>query len=1004
MYKLFLVLCLSLNILLGYAQPVIKLTTGIISNDNILENPNNNIQKFTSTLFEDKFYVLLQFNQLPNEVAKQKIINTGITFYNYYPDNTYAVSIPKGYNYEQLKDFNVFGVTKLEWFYKIDNSLYNPSNIPWAVKGNDLSTVVSFVKAVDKAVFTNNLLQLGYKFSFKNSILSNAVEITASIETIKLIARHPLTQFIEPIGSPAIVEDVQGITNHRNNTILTYDNYRNGKKYDGAGITVVMGDDGFVGPHIDFTGRLENRATNMASGDTHGDHVLGIIGGYNNFNSLIRGQAPAAKLITYDNYADYNAYPDIYTIDSARITSHSLGQTCNSGYNSNARTSDELINTYPLINHVHSAGNSGSSSCGGLTGGWATITGGFKAGKNSIAVANLLKDDILSSSSSKGPTKDGRLKPDISAVGTSINSTQPNNTYASLSGTSMACPAVAGSLAVLAQSYKKINNTEAPAALIKAIAMNTADDLGNQGPDFSFGFGRINMRKAIACIENTRWLSGSVTNGVTAMHAINVPSGISTMKVMVYWNDVEGTAGALTPLVNNINTTILDPTMLVHEPWVVNAGSPINSGDASSPAFKGTDAINNVEQIQIDNPTPGLHTLRVNGAAIPFGPQTYYVVIEYITTNSVVVTYPFGGEAMEPNTTQRVRWDADATDSDLFKVEYSLNNGTSWVLIANNIAGNLRFVDWPVPNSISSQARVKVTKNGDANDVSDTTFVILGRPTSVTFTEVCNGRSTLSWNAVIGATGYDVFMLGEKFMEQVTSTTNTNATINNIGNSENWFSVRARMALRGAAGLRTNAVAHTNNSGLSCPPFPVKLTNFSGKINNGKPTLFWNVALEENMIAYEIERSLLPSFENFTTVATIKPKNQGSVSLDYEIIDNERLSEGTYYYRLKMIEADKATFSRVVPINLTSKIKTGFTVFPNPALNDVFVTSGSDVLANISIYSMQGQLLHAMSKANMQKNVGFRVGVSNLASGIYSIVITNEKTGEILGKQLFNKQ
>ena len=67
-------------------------------------------------------------------------------------------------------------------------------------------------------------------------------------------------------------------------------------------------------------------------------------------------------------------------------------------------------------------------------------------GKNVIAVGNLSKTDGLSGSSSRGPAADGRIKPDVSAVGSSVMSTQAGNAYGSKSGTSMACPAVSGVL------------------------------------------------------------------------------------------------------------------------------------------------------------------------------------------------------------------------------------------------------------------------------------------------------------------------------------------------------------------------------------------------------------------------------------------------------------------------------------------------------------------------------------------------------------------------------
>ncbi|MFY7885989.1 MAG: S8 family serine peptidase, partial [Dolichospermum sp.] len=355
------------------------------------------------------------------------------------------------------------------------------------------------------------ITQNGISYEIKSSYVKDVISLTTTFAGIQKIANLPIVQYIEPIGAPPSLDDEQGISNHRNNAINTSDNFATGSKLDGSGVTVIIGDDGFVGPHIDFTGRITNNATNTATANTHADHCSGIILGAPIFRPRVRGQAPGANLITFDGYADYNNYPSIYTNDNTRVTSHSLGQTCNSGYTSDARTSDILINNYPLMNHVHSAGNSGTTTCGGIAGGWRTITGGFKAGKNVLTVANITKASILSSSSSKGPTADLRIKPDISAVGTSITSTQPNNAYSVSTGTSMSCPAIAGGLAVLTQAYKlKYNNTEPDGALMKAILLNTADDIGYEGPDFSYGWGRINMLKAVKCIESGRFLTGQI--------------------------------------------------------------------------------------------------------------------------------------------------------------------------------------------------------------------------------------------------------------------------------------------------------------------------------------------------------------------------------------------------------------------------------------------------------------------------------------------------------------
>lgn len=113
-------------------------------------------------------------------------------------------------------------------------------------------------------------------------------------------------------------------------------------------------------------------------------------------------------------------------------------------------------------------------------GSWGNITGGYKQGKNVIAVANLDAMEVIDPSSSIGPASDGRIKPDIASNGRDQMSTDEGNTYQVGGGTSAACPGIAGITTQLIQAYKELyTDTVAPTALIKACLLNSAEDIGN---------------------------------------------------------------------------------------------------------------------------------------------------------------------------------------------------------------------------------------------------------------------------------------------------------------------------------------------------------------------------------------------------------------------------------------------------------------------------------------------------------------------------------------------
>ena len=113
---------------------------------------------------------------------------------------------------------------------------------------------------------------------------------------------------------------------------------------------------------------------------------------------------------------------------------------------------------------------------------------------NSFTVGALNAGSLtIASFSSRGPSPCDRLtkKPEVSARGVSVRSATPNNGYSQLSGTSMACPHVAGAVVLLRDVWSEITVTR-----VKELLMETADDLGAVGEDNDYGHGRINLKTA----------------------------------------------------------------------------------------------------------------------------------------------------------------------------------------------------------------------------------------------------------------------------------------------------------------------------------------------------------------------------------------------------------------------------------------------------------------------------------------------------------------------------
>ncbi|GAB2944621.1 hypothetical protein GCM10027048_06850 [Hymenobacter coalescens] len=752
-------------------------------------------------VWQAKYYRVIQFERLPTAAEHRALAALGVQLLDYLPQNAYTAALPTTLDRTRLRGFGIRSVVPVEARWKYAGLLATQDQPPaHALRGSGrVAVVVSYHPTIQPGEAAASLAAAGYAVGERLDF-SRQVTITLPSAQLASLAARPWVASVEYVAADPVPEDTRARTNHRANALAT--DYGAGRRYDGRGINVAHGDDGLIGPHIDFRGRVDQSSAGP-DGGTHGDHVAGIIMGAGNLDPRYRGQATGAFNYYYSYPGNLTNAAAHYFTRSIRVTNSSYGETCNAGYTSGARDMDQQARRLPLMLHVFSAGNSGTSDCGygaGTT--WGNVTGGRKAGKNVLTVGNVTNLDVLSSSSSRGPATDGRIKPEVCAVGSSVISTMPNNTYAALSGTSMACPAVVGVAAQLMHAHKALNGgAEAPAALIKAALMNTAEDLGNAGPDFRFGYGRVDALRAVRVLEQRTYLQDSLTQGQTRTHTITVPAGQRQLRVMLYWPDYEAAASSRVNLVNNLDLTLTAPNGTVYQPWVLD--SRPTAAALNTLAVRGRDTLNNAEQVTLDVPAAGTYTLTVRGAAVPQGTQPYFL-LHTVLDEQVEMTYPLGGEGFVPGETEVVRWNA-APGTDPFTLEYTLDNGATWTNIASGIAATTRFFNWSVPASATptGQARLRV-RRGTQQDESDANFSIVSVPANLRTTAVCRTGTTLAWDAVPGVTGYDVLRLGTMYMDSVMTVTGLSATLPMV-TGEQWFAVRARGA-GGAVGRRTRAL------------------------------------------------------------------------------------------------------------------------------------------------------------------------------------------------------
>jgi len=250
------------------------------------------------------------------------------------------------------------------------------------------------------------------------------------------------------------------------------------------------------------------------------------------------------------------------------------------------------------------------------------IYGGYN-GPNSVTWAPF---------SSCGPTDDGRIKPEISAAGVAIITTDSTNDYAyqAISGTSFATPSVAGSINLLGQYYRQLhpNAPDPLSSTLKGLVIHTADKATtNAGPSYRFGYGLMDTAKASGLIGNdaTNGLKNylkevMLNNGQSIDFPVVSTGGTGNpLWVTICWTDPAGAGNSLTnldnpaiKLVNDLDLRVVSPSGTTNLPWILNPDLTNRTSTArSAAATTGDDNRNNVEQVYLANPSSGTYTVRV---------------------------------------------------------------------------------------------------------------------------------------------------------------------------------------------------------------------------------------------------------------------------------------------------------------------------------------------------------------------------------------------------------
>ena len=530
----------------------------------------------------------------------------------------------------------------------------------------------------------------------------NPAELDLSARKVRLTVQEGSLPKIAQLDEVRHIEAVpeRQLFNNEARPILNANVLVNATQYAGAGEVIAVADTGFDNGstnnlHPAFAGRVARLyalgRTNPDRTDDphgHGTHVAGSVLGDGNSATMggaIQGTAPQATLVlqsTLDAAGSLGGLPadlhDLfeppYSNDHARVHTNSWGATQPGlPYDSSAKEIDDMVWNNPDLVICFAAGNDGSDGDGNGVVDQGSI-GSQSAAKNCITVgasegnrpkfepsygrywpgdfpANPIKDDRqandpdgLVAFSSRGPTREGRIKPDVVAPGTCILSTlsravanpstdfgtSSDNLFFFDSGTSMATPLVAGCAAVLRETLVKNGVANPSAALIKALLINGAVELsgqynpteGGSSPNFNSGFGRVDLAGSVIVPgpePDAGFAEGGPLNsGDEDRFSVDIPEAPpqhrnrdaapqaagATFKITLVWSDPPG------PALQN------DLDLIVRA-----ADGSERHGNMGTAA--GFDRTNNVEQVRFENVPPGKAEITIRAFRVTQFAQPY---------------------------------------------------------------------------------------------------------------------------------------------------------------------------------------------------------------------------------------------------------------------------------------------------------------------------------------------------------------------------------------------
>jgi hypothetical protein len=709
---------------------------------------------------------------------------------------------------------------------------------------------------------------------------------------------------------------------------------------------------------IDLLKRVLASSIASANVTNHATVISSIIGGAGNSFYDGRGIAYACKFFpsSFENlFADNQ---NILTSNKVSTQNHAYGTVIQQFYGAEALSYDAQTWSIKNMIHVFSAGNKGVSFA--VEGkyanlpGFSNLTGNFKMAKNIITVGAMDNKGNIPAESSVGPIYDGRLAPQLVALG-------PN-------GTSDAAAVVSGTIAVMQQVYADSNSNTLPASsLIKSVLYNNADDVYRKGIDYKTGYGQLNSFVSIQALQRKEYDPGTLVQGQQWTKLIAVPANAARLKVTLAWTDSTAQLNNFKAIINDLDLEVQEMSSgMIYKPWVLSAAA--NTDSLMKEPVRKRDSLNTAEQVSIDLPPAGNYQVKVTGTSVITSSSDFSISYHIDTLNTFRFISPQHASDIniEEDPEAFIRWRSFVADTNQTGDLYiSYNRGADWQLIRASQKLYTNFYVWPIKDTNSTALLKMETSFG--NFLSRE--FIISRVTRPSIDFLCADSFGLSWNKHVFADNYKIYSLTDSpYLKHIITLPDTFIVLNRSLFPSRVYAVEPILN-NGIPAARSQAIDITQQ-GIKC----------------FYKTFYYNLQ-DQNILDLVLELSEVAHVDSIffgqVSAAGVWLADKGSA----KVITGNRIYRqpvidvpaGVSYWRARIkLKDGSILYTDVISVLTTGTRYIRF--YPNPVNRNATLNfvlrqgTGSD--SRLQIFDISGRLLRSYSE--MPNNIN----IAGLAAGV----------------------